>query len=129
MASGPMTKSTRYHYSPEVFDGFRYHKLRLAATAAAAAATSEGEQVKASNAHQFTTTGPGNLVFGHGKFACPGRFFASLESKIVLAQILVGYDLRLTPGDGKRPKDLLLGDANIIDWTARIEFRKRKTAR
>ena len=64
-------------------------------------------------------------MFGHGKWACPGRWYASLESKIVLAQILQRYDLRLRPGAEDRPRNLLLGDANIIDWTAQIEIRKR----
>ena len=115
MASGPMAMSLRYHTSPETFDGLRFHRLRVDANGSIM-----------STAHQFSTTSLGSLMFGHGKYACPGRFFASVESKLVLANILQRYDLRLRPGYG-RPKNLLLGDANITDYTAAIEIRARKT--
>jgi cytochrome P450 len=111
MASGPMARSPQYHASPETFDGLRFHRMRV----------KSGDMA----AHQFTTTGLGSLMFGHGKHACPGRFFASVESKIVLVHILQRYDLGLREGEG-RPKNLLLGDANITDYTAAIEIRARQ---
>ncbi len=58
------------------------------------------------------------MTFGlrHGRFVCPRPLLrVPVESKIVRAQILHSYDLRLTPGF----ENLLLGDPNIIDWTAR----------
>ena len=113
MASGPMALSARYHRSPQIFDGFRFHRLRQEALD------------NAPNAHQFTTTGLGSLMFGHGRYACPGRFFASLESKIVLVNVLQKWDLRLRQGQIERPKNLLLGDSNITDYMAAIEFRAR----
>lgn len=50
-----------------VFNGFRHFEKRL----------EHGEQSK----HQFATTSSDNLHFGHGKFSCPGRFFASNSIK------------------------------------------------
>jgi ent-kaurene oxidase len=48
---------------PEKFNGFRYEKLR--------------QEPGSENKHQFVTTGLDSMHFGHGKHACPGRFFAA----------------------------------------------------
>jgi cytochrome P450 len=69
---------------PEVFDGLRYARLR----------DQPGLEAK----HQTVTTSLDYLVFGHGRGACPGRFFAIYEIKMLLIQFLRNYDLRL-PGD------------------------------
>lgn len=52
---------------------------------------------KENQAH-FVTTGPDSLGFGHGQHACPGRFFAANEVKILMCHLLLKYDLELTPG-------------------------------
>jgi cytochrome P450 len=39
-----------------------------------------------------------NLTWGYGQHACPGRFFAANEIKLMLARILMDYDLRLPEG-------------------------------
>lgn len=77
--------------SPLIFDGFRYYKLRQ----------NEGE----GHLHQFITTQTNILNFGHGKFACPGRFFASLEIKNILVKLIMDYDWKLPEGQG-RPENL-----------------------
>ena len=64
-------------------------------------------------------------MFGHGKYACPGRFFASLEVKIVLAHIIRWYDLKLVDGAAGRPENIYFADANIPDAKQAIMFRRR----
>ncbi|KAF2641486.1 cytochrome P450 monooxygenase-like protein [Massarina eburnea CBS 473.64] len=77
--------------NPEVFDPLRYYNLRQR----------DGEN----HLHQFATTEPNILNFGHGKHACPGRFFASLEIKNILVRLLMDYDWKLPEGQG-RPENL-----------------------
>ncbi|KAL8719762.1 MAG: hypothetical protein Q9225_003278 [Loekoesia sp. 1 TL-2023] len=77
--------------SPEVFDGFRYYKMR--------------QQPGQSHLHQFATTERTLLNFGYGKNACPGRFFASLEIKIILIKLIMDYDFKLSEKGG-RPANL-----------------------
>jgi cytochrome P450 len=77
--------------NPEVFDGFRSYKKRQR----------EGEALL----HQFATTEKNILNFGHGRYACPGRFFASLEIKVILVRLIMDYDFKLPPGSG-RPANL-----------------------
>lgn len=75
----------------ETFDGDRYYKLRQR----------EGE----SHLHQFSTTNKRILTFGHGPYSCPGRFFASLEIKVILVGLIMDYDFKFVGGTG-RPKNL-----------------------
>jgi cytochrome P450 len=98
---------------PEVFDGFRFEKLRKI----------PGNE----NKYSYVTTSPDSLNFGHGVHACPGRFFASNEIKIVLIDLLWEWDFRFLGGGSKRPENTW-GDMNCYpDTRALMEFRKRKS--
>ncbi|KAK2594044.1 hypothetical protein QQS21_008263 [Conoideocrella luteorostrata] len=54
--------------------------------------------------NQFTKTDRNNLNFGYGKHACPGRFFASHELKLILSHLLLDFDFRYLQGT-TRPKN------------------------
>ncbi|TAQ83153.1 hypothetical protein B7494_g8525, partial [Chlorociboria aeruginascens] len=43
------------------------------------------------------------LAFSHGRHACPGRFFAAQQMKLVLAHIALFYEMRA--GEGPRPQN------------------------
>ena len=96
--------------SPEVFDGFRYYKERQ----------KPGE----GNRHQFATTDSNNLHFGHGKYACPGRFFASNEIKMILATVLLKYDVCFLDGQG-RPKNMTAHEYIFPDPDGVILLKER----
>jgi len=85
------------------------------------------------NRYQFVTTSPDSLAFGHGNHACPGRFFASNEIKVVLVEFLRNWEFRLKGVDGKgegeggrRPKNRVEGFAVSVDMGVEMEFRRRK---
>ncbi|TFK19403.1 cytochrome P450 [Coprinopsis marcescibilis] len=46
----------------------------------------------------ITTTTPEYLLFGHGRHACPGRFFAAVELKTMIAHMVLAYDMKLPEG-------------------------------
>jgi cytochrome P450 len=96
---------------PSQFDGLRFYKLRKI----------PGNE----NKHQFVTTSPESLNFGHGNHACPGRFFASNEIKVVLIELLRGWEWRFREGEG-RPKNLVRAMFCSPDKTAVLEFKRRK---
>lgn len=75
------------------------------------------------NIAQLVTTGPAHLGFGHGNHACPGRFFAAAEIKIILAQLILGYEWK--PIHGCEPKIKVLGITLDSDPLAKIQIRKR----
>ncbi|KAH0436392.1 cytochrome p450 [Colletotrichum camelliae] len=63
------------------FDGHRFLRMR--------------EQPGQENRWQFVSTSPEWLAFGHGMHACPGRFFASNEMKIVMVHLIMNYDWKI----------------------------------
>ncbi|KAJ5915486.1 cytochrome P450 [Penicillium verhagenii] len=95
---------------PEVFDGLRYYKLRQR----------EGE----SHLHQFSTTQDRILNFGHGANACPGRFFASLEIKVILVRLLMDYEFKFKHGN-ERPENLRAHEFIFPNPDAEILMRRR----
>ena len=68
--------------NPDNFDPWRMYKLRMAR---------KEEELK----HQYVMTSDKNLHFGHGKHACPGRFFAANEVKTLLVLLLMRFDMSL----------------------------------
>lgn len=96
---------------PEKCDIRRFYKLR-----------SEPSQ---ENAHQFVTTSPQHMVFGHGTNACPGRFFASNEMKIALCHLLLKYDWSLCPGQTEGPANLQVDQGFLTDPSVKVMIKRR----
>ncbi|KAI0385624.1 cytochrome P450 [Hypomontagnella monticulosa] len=96
---------------PEKFDAARFLKMR--------------QQPGQENSWQFVTTSPAHTLFGHGQHACPGRFFASNELKIALCYLLLNYDWRFVPEEG-RPPPRVFESVNAVDQKSRIQVRRRK---
>ena len=74
--------------------------------------------------HQMVATGSTLLHFGHGKHACPGRFFAANELKGMLAHLVLEYDVRFKDGES-RPPSMEFGPI-LVPPKAQLEFRKRQ---
>lgn len=72
----------------------------------------------------MTSTHADFVAFGHGRHACPGRFFAANELKLMLAHIVMNYDVKLEK-EGERPKDMWFMDACLPNRNAEVMFRKR----
>ncbi|KAF9533018.1 cytochrome P450 [Crepidotus variabilis] len=100
---------------PYKFDGFRFVKMREQAITA-------GLTEKKFN---MVTTGIESLAFGHGRHACPGRFFATAELKLMFAYMVMNYDLR-TVEEGVRPKDFYFMQTCIPNMKAEILFKRRQ---
>ncbi|KAH7906709.1 cytochrome P450 [Hygrophoropsis aurantiaca] len=93
------------------FDPFRFADLR----------TEDGEAMK----HQMVSTNPDFLSFGHGRHACPGRFFAANELKTMLAHVVMAYDVKLEDG-APGPGPFEFGSGMLgANPTAKVMFRKR----
>ncbi|KAG6025447.1 hypothetical protein E4U40_002670 [Claviceps sp. LM458 group G5] len=95
---------------PTKFDAFRYSALR--------------EESDATSKYHFSMTDSSNMAFGYGKYACPGRFYASNEMKIVLTTLLLRYDFKFRDGKG-RPKNITIDSDMFPDPRARLCVRLR----
>ncbi|KAJ5019546.1 Isoflavone reductase-like protein P3 [Colletotrichum sp. SAR 10_99] len=83
------------------FDAFRFSKLRQSKVKA----TEDGTEV----GHLFSSVGQTSLNFGFGRHVCPGRFFASVEIKMIVAIILLNFDILLAEGETERYKNIEIG--------------------
>ncbi|KIL65473.1 hypothetical protein M378DRAFT_162099 [Amanita muscaria Koide BX008] len=45
--------------------------------------------------HQFVSLSVDYVLFGHGRRACPGRFFVANERKVMLSHVLLNYDIKM----------------------------------
>nr|BAD94556.1 cytochrome P450 [Phanerodontia chrysosporium] len=81
-------------------------------------------KAEAAGQPQFVTTSPEYLTFGHGKHACPGRFFAVNELKAILAYMLMHYDIK-PEQEGVRPENKSMGLGVLPNPDAKVMFRKR----
>jgi cytochrome P450 len=81
----------------------------------------DGEYAKRAR-HGIPTTSAEYLAFGHGKHACPGRFFAASELKLIVAYMLTNYDFEILD---KRPPNIYAGVARLPPMGAKIRVRRR----
>lgn len=115
------TSSAGVHFDPEIyedpneFNGFRFSDMREKGT-------SEYDPLR----HQMVSLDTTYLLFGHGRHACPGRFFAVNEVKAMMAHMVLNYDIKL-PGDSRDPpKGPWFAGSRSPHPTAEVLFRKRK---
>ncbi|KAJ7215678.1 cytochrome P450 [Mycena haematopus] len=113
VASHPASMDPANYENAEVFDGFRFARER-----------DEAGEGSSGFTHHMVSTGAAHLVFGHGKHACPGRFFAAAELKAMLAHLLLNYDFKAQT-EGVRPKDFAFGVFNGPDPRGRVWIRRR----
>lgn len=111
---------------PEKFDPFRFIKMKLD-NANGSSPASETPLSALSSVKKFdmVSTSSDSLGFGHGRHACPGRYFATSELKLMLAHVVMRYDVKLEK-EGVRPADLWIATTRTPNPTAEVLFRKRR---
>lgn len=93
------------------FDGFRHYKLRRDGAARDYAR------------NQFVTSNEQNLMFGYGRHACPGRFFAANEIKMLLARLIMHYDFKNEDGSMQRYPSIEIGALIAPDTKRKLLFK------
>jgi len=97
----------------KVFDPFRFSNMR----------TEESDRIK----HQYVSTSGEFISFGHGKHACPGRFFAVNELKVMMAYMVLNFDMKFEHGRA-RPDNVWIWHW-VIPPDVKVMFRKRQAAK
>ncbi|KAI0731494.1 cytochrome P450 [Fomitopsis betulina] len=101
----------QFYDNPRQFDPFRFSRMR----------DDDGEGTR----HQMVSTSTDYIPFGHGRHACPGRFFAANELKAMLAHVVVTYDIK-SENPGRMPKERWFGTMLVPDSSAEVLFRRRR---
>ncbi|KAK8016790.1 cytochrome P450 [Apiospora rasikravindrae] len=115
------------HLDPDLYpDPTRYDAFRFAREAQAGR---EGKEKEANQEYLrarrlgMTSTSKDFLAFGHGRHACPGRFLVEQMLKMLMAYMLMHYDIEYLPA---RPANFVLGPINVPPPGATIKVRRRK---
>ena len=110
------------HYDEELygsdaadFKPFRFYNRRKDAQIT-------GDALKGAR-QAWATTSADYLSFGAGLNSCPGRFFASGMLKVLMANILLRYDLEFQE---KRPDNVWFGTNHIPPMDAKMRIRRRQ---
>ena len=89
-----ITRDPSIFPDPDTFNGFRFADI---------------PERKVWELNQFVSITPTNLLFGYGRHACPGRFFAANEIKMIVARVLLEFDFKNADGTTERYKNLEFG--------------------
>jgi cytochrome P450 len=112
VASQAVYQDSTHFPDSSTFDGFRFSKLREGGTATAHAR------------NQFVTTNENNLMFGYGRHACPGRFFAANEIKMIVARLLLDFDFKNEDGSNVRYPNIVTGKQSNPDPRKLLLFKR-----
>jgi cytochrome P450 len=93
------------------FDGLRFYNLRQ-------------QSLRDEYKYQFSTIDKHMLHFGAGRHACPGRWFAGAEIKLIMATLILQYDMKLK--DGVRPKSIQFQAQQAPNPMAEVLFKRRE---
>ncbi|KAJ8082125.1 hypothetical protein PM082_007972 [Marasmius tenuissimus] len=110
-AALPVHHDESHYEDASHFDPLRFYDIR----------EKEGRSVR----HQMMTPEPGYVAFGMGKHACPGRFFAAVELKALVAHALLTYDLKYDEGENM-PGIEWFAATSFANTKGEIMFRKRR---
>jgi cytochrome P450 len=82
-------RDAQLYPNPETFDAYRFYNLRKAGS-------------ESIDRYQCVTVTPTNIAFGYGRHACPGRFLAIAQIKLVLANLLLQFEMKMPNEQKKR---------------------------
>lgn len=121
--------------APLTFDPFRFSRAREAAATAGSQLPhpSAGPDGNDSSSNAPPTHPPGklpliststvNLPFAHGRHACPGRFIVDFEMKIVIAYLLMHYDIEVVKRE--KPWREWAAEASMLVKGGKVRLRRR----
>ena len=111
-----MRDPAHYEGDANEFDGFRHYRRR---TRPGAGATDHAR-------HQFVASHEQSLFFGYGRHACPGRFFAAQEMKMLLARLILEFDFKNADGSKERYPNIEIGPLIAPDEHKNLLFKRVK---
>jgi cytochrome P450 len=108
------------------WDGFRFSRPHEEFLASAAGKVSGDagrlDKVLEHKNRGLIVTTDDFFTFGAVRHACPGRFFASQEIKLMIAYIVMNFDLKV---EGGRPANFSFNGASVPTDDMKIDIRLR----
>lgn len=75
--------------------------------------------------YNFTSISDDFLAFGGGAHACPGRFLAAYEIKIMIIELLTHFEMKFAEGQKGRPGSIYYNMAIMPDENVDVLFKRR----
>lgn len=97
IATAAIHADESYFEGGAAFDGLRFYKMR--------------QNPEEASKHQYISTGKTDLSWGYGRHACPGRFLADVEIKLIMTEFLMRFEVRNPDGQPRHPN--LEFEANV----------------
>jgi len=116
------------HHDPEIYpqpdkyDAFRFSRPREEHSVQHPSDKTSEEYLRMKSLDCTYTASDTFLVFGMGKYACPGRFFVTMELKLLLAYVIMNYDVELL---SKRPSNHWVGGLILPGRSTNLRVRRR----
>ncbi len=98
-----------YFPNPETFSPYRY--LNMSETSP--------------HRYHFTSISDDFLAFGGGAHACPGRFLAAYEIKIMIIELLTHFEMKFAKGQQARPESIYHDMSIIPNDKADVLIKRR----
>ncbi|KAE8362725.1 cytochrome P450 [Aspergillus caelatus] len=108
--NAPVLFDEKHYPDARQFDGYRFYRL--------------GRVTGRPHDYKFIAANPKYLQFGDGRHICPGRFIAADEIRLLLAHILVNYDIR-PKDDGERPPNWTFKKILFPDMKGMVQLKRR----
>ena len=112
------------HSDPDKYDAFRFSRSKEdneTAKELAPGTTEKSGRPALKNVDMINTSDT-FLAFSHGRHACPGRFFVAMELKIILAHMVMNYDLEHL---AVRPRMKWLNTMRAPDMKGAIRVKRK----
>lgn len=116
-AADARSRDPKLYESPTEFRPLRFYKSLSSSHA--------GAETEAANS--FTSVAAGDSWFGTGRQACPGRWYASAQIKLVLCLLLFEYEFKYPEGQIKRPRNWFKDEWTGPDMEQIIMVKRRAT--
>lgn len=112
----PPLSDPRLYPDPGVFDARRFLRLRSGEAA-------DPLGYKNKEQYQFIGANKEDIFWGYGPHACPGRFFANAQMKLIIVQLLARFEMRRPGGSREKIPQIPIAGGWAPDHAAVIEFR------
>ncbi|KAJ2977704.1 hypothetical protein NUW58_g7729 [Xylaria curta] len=78
------------------------------------------------NKHLAGQTSPDNMSFGYGKLACPGRYYAVNQVKLLVTRLITQYDFKFPDNVKSRPQNLGADEFLFTDPRVKVMLKLRQ---
>lgn len=114
----PTLQDPALYANPSSYDPYRFARLR-------AGDAPDLMHYASREMYQFISVTKENMGFGYGRHACPGRFFAANEIKMICARVLLNYEIKLPDGVQGCYTNIVRGSSITPDRTKTVMMKTR----